>query len=354
MKTKRIILILASVVFFAGCSLTGNGNDGGFYRSDDAGKTFAPKNNASQNGKAGTIGGVDVLSLAENPQNGSEIYLGTKASGIIKTTDSGENWKGLSVSSSTPSKIYAMAVDPASSNNVYAATVVGKRGKIIKSEDAGETWKEIYTEPADGSLVLSLALDGVNPQNIYAGTDQGQIIYSETGGETWRSLYWSSGKDAIYKIAFDKFNPELVYFAIFKKGLMRTRDGGKTFEELGKKNFLDDKLNLGNPTAIVADPHRPSWVYAGTDTGLIRSKDGGDNWDTVRILNKAQEQAIWSIAINPQNSDEVVYAVSKAFYKSNDGGINWSTVQFDSSRSPNVVSYNPQKPEMIYVGLDKR
>jgi photosystem II stability/assembly factor-like uncharacterized protein len=354
MKTKRMIFILAGVVFFAGCSLTGNSNDGGFYRSDDGGKTFAPKNNASQNGKTATIGGVDVLSIVENPQNGSEIYLGTKTSGIIKTTDAGENWKSLNVSALTPTKVYAMAVDSSNPNNVYAATLVGKRGKIIKSEDAGENWKEIYTEPSDGSLILSMALDGTNPQNIYAGTDQGQIIYSETGGETWRSLYWTSGNDAIYKIAFDKFNSGLVYFAIFQKGLMRTEDGGKTFEDLGKKNFLDDKLSLDNPTALVADPNRPEWVYAGTDTGLVRSKDGGDSWDTVRILNKAQEQAIWSISINPQNSDEIVYSVSKAFYKSNDGGINWSTVQFDSSRSPNVVSYNFQKPEIIYVGMDKR
>lgn len=354
MKTKRIIFILASVVFFAGCSLTGSGTDGGFYRSDDGGKTFLLKNNASQNGKTATISSVDVLSLTPNPQNGNEIYLGTKASGIIKTTDAGENWLGLSVAASTPTNVYAMAVDPTSPNNVYAATVVGKRGKILKSEDAGGKWREIYTEPSDGSQVLSMALDPANPQNIYAGTDQGQIIYSETGGETWRSLYWSSGKEAIYKIAFDKFNSDLVYFAIFQKGLMRTKDGGKTFEALGKDNFLDEKLNLGNPTSIAADPQRPNWVYAGTDTGLVRSKDGGDNWDTVRILNKAQEQAIWSIAVNPQNSDEIIYSVSKAFYKSNDGGVNWLTVQFDSSRSPNVVSYNPQKPEVIYVGMNKR
>ncbi len=354
MKTKRIIFILASVVFLAGCSLTGNGNDGGFYRSDNGGKTFSPKNNAGQNGKTGTIGGVDVLSMAVNPQNGDEIYLGTKASGIIKTTDTGENWKALNVSTLTPSKVYAMAVDPTNPSKVYAATVVGKRGKIIKSEDAGENWKEIYTEPSDGSLVLSMVLDPKNPQNIYAGTDQGQIIFSETEGETWRSLYWTSGNGAVYKIAVDNFNSQLVYFAIFKKGLIRTRDGGNTFEELGKKNFLDDKLSLANPTALAADPQRPDWIYAGTDTGLVRSQDGGDNWDTIRILNKPEEQAIWSIAINPKNSDEITYSVSKAFYKSNDGGINWMAVQFDSNRSPNVILYNLQKPEIIYIGMNKR
>ncbi|MFA5925711.1 MAG: YCF48-related protein [Parcubacteria group bacterium] len=354
MKTKRIIIFLAGVLFLAGCTLTGGGSDGGFYRSDDGGKTFLPKNNISQNGKAGTIGGVDVLSLAPNPQSGGEIYIGTKTSGIFKTTDAGDNWRLLSVATLTPNKVYAMAIDPVNPNNVYAATLVGKRGKIIKSENAGENWKEVYTEPSDGSIVLSIALDPANSQNIYAGTDQGQIIFSESGGESWRSLYWTSEKDAVYKIAIDKSNSQLLYFAIFKKGIIRSKDGGKNFEELGQNNSFEKDSDLQNPTAIIADPNRPGWVYAGTGKGLIRSKDGGDSWEAVSILNKAEEQSIWSIDINTQNSDEIIYSVSKAFYKSNDGGVNWMTVQFDSSRSPNMVSYNPQKPEMIYIGMSKK
>lgn len=354
MKYAKIASIVSAFIFLTGCSLTSGGNDGGMYRSDDGGKTFLPKNSITQNGKVGSISGVDVLSIAVNPQNGDEVYIGTKASGILKTVDAGENWQALKVSELTAEKIYSMAIDQNDPKIVYATVLIGKRAKIVKSEDAGESWKEVYTEPADGSLVLCLALDSQNPRNIYAGTDQGQIFFSENGGETWRSLYWPESKKAIYKIAVDRFNPQLVYFAIFQNGIMRTKDGGKTFEQLESEISSSQRDFFQNPTAITTDPYRPEWVYAGTSEGLMKSKDAGDNWETVKTLNEPQEQAIRSIAINPQNSEEIIYAVSKAFYKSNDGGANWSAIQFDSNRSLEIVAYNQGKPEVIYAGLNNR
>jgi len=354
MKYVKIASIVLALVFLTGCSLGSSGNDGGMYRSDDGGKTFSPKNSINQSGKAGSISGVDVLSIAVNPQNGDEIYIGTKASGILKTVDAGENWQSLKVSEATAEKVYAIAVDQNDPKIVYATVLEGKRAMIIRSEDAGGNWKVVYTEPADGSLVLCLALDPQNPRNIYAGTDQGQVFFSENEGETWRSLYWSENKLAVYKIAVDRFNSQLVYFAIFQNGLLRTKDGGKTFEKLGSNMSSAGSDLFQNTTAIATDPYRPEWIYVGTSEGLLRSKDGGDSWETVKTLNKSQEQAIRSIAINPQNSEEIVYAASKAFYKSNDGGINWSTVQIFSNRSLEAVAYNQNKPEMIYAGLNSR
>jgi photosystem II stability/assembly factor-like uncharacterized protein len=351
---KTLFFALASISFLTGCSLTSGGNDGGMYRSDDGGKTFSLKSSINQNGKVGSISGVDVLSIAVNPQNGDEVYIGTKASGILKTTNAGENWQSLKVSQLTPEKVYSLVIDQNDPKIVYAPVVEGKRGMILKSEDAGANWKVAYTEPEDGSLVLCLALDPQNSQNIYAGTDKGQIFFSENGGETWRSLYWPENKQAIYKIAIDRSNSQIVYFAIFENGMLRTKDGGKTFEQLGNNMSFAERKLLQNPTALIADPYRPEWVYVGTSEGLLRSKNAGDSWETTRTLNKSQEDAIRSIAINPQNSEEIIYAVSKAFYKSNDGGVNWSTVQFTSSRSLEVVAYNQNRPEMIYAGLNKR
>jgi len=82
--TSKILLLLPTMIFLSACSLTGGGNDGGIFRSDDGGKTFASKDKAENNR---TISGVDILSLAVNPQNGNEIYAGSKASGIFKSTE---------------------------------------------------------------------------------------------------------------------------------------------------------------------------------------------------------------------------------------------------------------------------
>lgn len=348
-KTKNTILLLSSVLFLAGCSLVSSSSDGGVFRSDDGGKNFAQKATVDEKTR---ISSVDVLSLAVNPQNGNEVYIGTKSSGTFKTTDAGEKWQPLKVALLTASKAYAIAIDPANPNVVYAAAIVGDRGKILKSTDAGATWRDVYTEPSSGSFVLTLALDPAGSGKIFGGTTKGQIIFSENGGDSWQSPY--QARDAVFKIAIDPADSNLAYFAVNQNGLLRTRDGGKNFENIGERGILNVQQQLGNPTAIAADPNRGSWIYAGTTTGLFRSRNGGDDWELVKVLNRPQENTIRAIAVNPANSDEIIYGAAQAFYKSVDGGQSWATTQFEGNRTIEVLGYNKQNPGVIFAGMNKR
>lgn len=336
-----------SILFLSGCSLVSGGADGGVFRSDNGGAEFAQKATIDEKTK---ISGTDVLSLAVNPQNGSEVYIGTKSSGIFKTTDSGEKWQAMKVSEKTPSKAYAIAIDPANPSVVFAAAIVDGRGKIIKSTDSGANWKDVYAEPSSGSFVLSLALDPLDPKNIWAGTTKKQIVFSSNGGDSWKNIFEAQGE--VHKIAVDNSNPEIAYFAVFQGGLLITKNGGTTFENI--ESGFSGRQQLRNPTAIITDPTRSGWAYAGTDTGLWRTRDAGDNWDLIKVLNRPQENAIRGIAVNPGNPDEIIYGAAQAFYKSVDGGQSWATVQFGGSRTIETIAYNRQNPGMIYAGTNKR
>lgn len=347
MKTK-ILLSAVSILFLSGCALVSSSNDGGVFRSDDGGKTFTQKATIDSKTK---INNVDVLSMSVNPQNGNEVYIGTKSSGLLKTADAGETWQPLKIASTTPSKIYAIAIDPIATNVVYVAAIVDGRGKILKSSDAGATWKDVYTEASGGTFVLALSIDPAGSGKIFGGTTADQIIFSDNGGDSWQNLF--KARAEVFKIAIDSANPNLAYFAVNGSGLLRTKDGGKSFEDISEKNISNDQ-RFGNPTVITADPAKTNWVYAGTDTGLFRSKDAGDSWELVKVLNSPQENAIRGIAVNPQNSDEIIYGASQAFYKSVDGGQSWATVQFAGSRTIEAIAYDRQNPGVIYVGANKR
>lgn len=349
MNKIKMMSLAVSVFFLAGCSLVSSSTDGGVFRSDDGGKSFAQKVTIDDKTK---ISSVDVLSLAVSPQNGNEVYIGTVSSGIFKTTDAGETWQALKVSTSVPTKAYAIAVDPANSNTVYAAVIVDGRGKILKSTDSGANWKEIFAEPSSGSFVLALALDPAGSGKIFGGTTEGQIIFSDNGGDTWKNLY--KARAGVFKIAIDAMNSNLVYFAVSQNGLLRTRDGGTNFEDLAESNNLNGQQQFGNPTAVVADPNRTNWVYVGTTTGFFRSESGGDSWEPLGALNSPQVNVIRGIAINPQNSDEIVYGAALAFYKSVDGGQSWAATQSSGSRTAEAIGYNKQNPGIIYVGMNKR
>jgi len=350
MKTYiKTTALVFSAVFLAGCSLGSSSSDGGFFRSDDAGKSFAHKVKIDEKT---AIGSVDVLSLAVNYQNGSEVYIGTKSNGIFKTTDSGDSWQAVKFSPSAVMKVYAIAINPTNPAAVYIAAIVDGRGKILKTTDSSATWKEIYTEPSSGSFILTLAIDSAGSGKIFGGTTEGQIIFSDNGGDSWQNLYKAQG--AVLKIAIDSMNSNLAYFAVSQGELLRTKDGGKNFENLKENNKLNGQQQFGSPVAIASDPYKTNWIYAGTTTGLFRSKNSGDDWESVKVLNIPKENAIRGIAINPQNSDEIIYGAAQAFYKSVDGGQSWATTQFNGNRTLEVVAYNRQNPGVIYVGMNKR
>jgi photosystem II stability/assembly factor-like uncharacterized protein len=350
MKTyTKTIFFALSTLFFAGCSLISSSSDGGVFRSDDGGKTFSQKVTIDDKTK---ISSVDVLNMVVNPQNGNEVYIGTKSSGIFKTTDAGEKWQSLKAGQTNLTKVYGVAIDPSNPRIVYAAALADGRGKIIKSEDAGSSWRDVYTEPASGSFVLALALNPLDPRKIFASTTKGQIIFSDNGGDTWKNLY--EARNQVFKIAIDCFNPNIAYFAVFQGTPLRTRDGGKTFEDLSEKHILNRETGLENVSAVTADPSKEGWVYVGSETGLFRSKDEGENWELVKILNKPRENSVREIAINPANSDEIIYGAAQAFYKSVDGGQSWATTQFSGSRTIETVAYNTQNPGIMYAGMNKR
>jgi photosystem II stability/assembly factor-like uncharacterized protein len=348
MRTTQIILTV-SILFLSGCTLVSSSSDGGVFRSDDGGKIFSQKATIDEKTK---IGSVDVLSMVVNPQNGSEVYIGTKSNGMFKTTDAGEKWVPVKISDVSVSKVYSLSIDPVNSAIVFAAAVVGDRGKIMKSKDSGATWKEVYSEPTGGMFVTVLGTDSFGSGKIYAGTSTGQIILSGNGGDSWSNIY--QGQGAILKIAEDAADSNVAYFLVNQGGLLRTKDGGSNFENLGSGNFFSVGTSLGMTTDVLADPSKSGWVWAGATSGLFLSKDGGDNWNLVKVLNSPKENAIRGIAVNPQNSDEIIYGASQVFYKSIDGGQSWATTQFGGGKTIEKTFFNEQNPGVIYVGMNKR
>jgi photosystem II stability/assembly factor-like uncharacterized protein len=91
------------------------------------------------------------------------LYAGT-ATNLFKSTDGGANWRSLLPS--TPTNIYAVAINPQNTSLVYAGTDTG----VIQSTDGGESWSSIPGGPANVRL---LAVDPQTPATIFAGGPAG-------------------------------------------------------------------------------------------------------------------------------------------------------------------------------------
>ena len=117
MKNKKTTLavLVASVFFFSGCSLTPAQNapsaavqkytvSNSFWRSDDGGKTWQAKN---QSANVPTTKDLDVVNVEVNPYDGKNVLLGLRAGGIVETLDAGDS---LSFTQFKTDKTYGLAI----------------------------------------------------------------------------------------------------------------------------------------------------------------------------------------------------------------------------------------------------
>lgn len=351
---KKILTFSTVMVFsvlLSGCSLTtppAQNNqqapkivpEASFLRSSDNAVSWESKIRIDDKT---SIANQNVLSMAVHPSDPNVVYLGTESGGLFVTKDGGETWKHLDFAD----KAYGIVFDRKNPSVMYATGVFNKRGKIYKKETEDQPWKEIYTEPADGTIMSSLAIDPSNTQILYAGTNQGVIIKSTNGGQTWFNI--KNIVMPVINIAIDARNTSQVYFGAFQQALYRTKDGGATVEDI-TQNF--DKTNSRYPIyTVVADPSAPGLVYVGTDHGIFRSFNNGDDWGAVKIIESSKVFPIRAIVINPRNSREILYVSAKALYQSKDAGNQWATFQLDTKKDIGIMRYNAVVPNVLYAGL---
>lgn len=357
-KIFLLPLIVASIFVFSGCgpALTTTKTQQynfseSIWKTTDAGATWNAKTVSNQKP---TVSDLDILQIAINPTDASNIYVGLKSGGMIKSTDGGEHWD---ITNFISDKVYGLAINPSSPQTLYVSGVWQGRGKIFKTENAGTDWKEIYTTAANGPLVVSLTLDQKNSDTIYATTSGNEVIKSVDGGSSWQNIYRAD--NPVLKVAIDRADSNLIYFLDQNGKISKSADGGKTITTAGSdsgssfsSSFNGSYLG-GNFSVILTDPNNANWVYAAGGGGIMRSKDAGKTWEKVVALDNPETYPITALAINPANSNEMFYGAGQAVYKSVDGGKNWSTFQFTTKKKINTIQYDPQNPANIYLGLSK-
>ncbi len=355
---QRSLLFFAILFLLTGCSITlptGSSSTGGatgsVYKSTNAGETFEAKTKIDDKS---SISSADVLSVAVHPTNSQIIYIGTEKSGLFRTTNGADNWEKIVF---PPTKIYGLSVDSTNGDRIFATGVYENTGKIYRSFDAGANWKEIYTEPGSNTVITALTLDTTNPNVVYAGTSAGVVIRSTDGGETWKNVVVAVGP------VTEMFVTErTIVLTVFNLGTQVSFDQGATFEDNTTSSLSARVQNTTDQKALVLpegiytltrDLRQPGVFIAGAKNGLFRTADYGKNWTTIDIIESSKSFPIRALAINPVNSNEIVYASGGALYKSIDGGVKWSTAELKIGRGVSHLFYDPTTPSTLFFTLRK-
>jgi photosystem II stability/assembly factor-like uncharacterized protein len=239
--------------------------------------------------------------------------------------------------------IFAVAVDPADSNVVYA----GGLGNVFKSTDGGVGWKDVTDEP--WTDVGALAIDPARPRIVYAGTDRG-IAKTRDGGRHWHMANTglfehvplppptaSLAESFVQSLTIDAKHPATVY-ATTSLGLYRTTNGGKRWHLIGPA-FLRHQIEpprAGSSMSVAIDSNHTqtiyaSWTRGGPPSKLYKSSDGGSSWQRITTseplwlssLTLTASGALLAVGWSHSPLGSTV-SPQPYLHRSTDGGTTWS------------------------------
>ncbi|CAM3031584.1 WD40/YVTN/BNR-like repeat-containing protein [Rariglobus hedericola] len=150
---------------------------------------------------------------------------------------------------------------------------------------------------------------------------------AENATPAWTPTGWSGG-GFYYSAAFHPKRDGVLFLGMDVAGVAKSTDHGKTFKMVNK-GLIDYAMY-----SLAVDFKNPDIVYAGTEGGLHKSTDGGESWKFIpgtekKGLHITSERGISvrSVASDPTDSN-IVYAASPGgkVYKSTDGAMTWRVV----------------------------
>jgi len=256
------------------------------------------------------------------------VMLGTKKGAFVLESKDRKAWK-VTGPYFKGTQIFHLSLDKrdgtmfaAVDNDVWGPTVA-------RSSDLGRTWKESEKPPkfprgSDWTVKKVWHIEpgsADEPDVVYCGTDPAALFKSKDGGRSWnlnRGLFnhetkakWQPGFGGLclHSILVDPRDPNTLLVAISAVGILKSADGGKSWEFRNKKlraDFLPNKYpEYGQcPHHLVRHPTKPDVIYQQNHCGIYRSDDNAETW--VDISGGVSSRFGFPIAVD-SNDPQMVF-----------------------------------------------
>ncbi|PIS05509.1 MAG: hypothetical protein COT81_00645 [Candidatus Buchananbacteria bacterium CG10_big_fil_rev_8_21_14_0_10_42_9] len=348
MPKKLSIILFLSALIFSGCSLALGSRreapqavDAGVWMSIDKGQTWVKKDTFISPQGLGSITEVSVTELELDPRDERGLYITTDADGYLYSYDRGESWQ--QPQSYNVGAVRDLAIDFQDNCNIYLAYA----NKVIKSTDCNRSFRDSFVDSRPSKIVTAVATDPNLSGVVYAGTDNGEIIKSTDFGYSWTTI--NRVNNAILDILVDPRNSNVIYVGTRNLGLLKSSDGGVIWSN--SINLDLKKYSGANEyRRMVFFPSVPNGLLLVTRYGIHQSFNGGETWETFDLITPQLSTEIFSIAVSPDNSQEIYYGTATTFYKTIDGGRNWITSQLPTSARAIDLEVDPNDSNIIYLG----
>ncbi len=250
---------------------------------------------------------------------------------------------------------------PKNLNAVTSTTIIGT-WRLLGPENSATTG---YSGKGNhGGYVYLNRIDPTNSQKMFVSFVTGGLWMTSDGGLNW-TLVDAPFSDVTYNdIDVCISNPQAVY-ALSNKELLRSIDGGLNWQSTS----LNQTNYSGTPYDIAASPTNSNVVVARWGTFLYRTLDAGNTWSVV--LGGLPNYSKWDCSIHsemldwsPVNTSEVFLLSTSntntvTVYKSSNSGLSFSaltTLTVNASVNGQIIGWSKlflpsNNSSAVYVGM---
>ncbi|MBK8810112.1 MAG: glycoside hydrolase [Acidobacteria bacterium] len=326
-----------------------------------------------------TVGAVGI------PSQPNVFYIGVNNGGVWKTTDAGRTWKPIFDDQPTGS-IGDVAIAPSNPNVIYVGSGEGLQRPdlstgdgMYRSNDGGKTWKHLGLREAQ--QIASIAVDPKDENRLFVavlghpyGPNEERGIYRSTdGGTTFERVLYKDVDTGAMQVEFAPNDSNTIYADLWAgrqgpwengawqgpgSGLQKSTDGGNTWKPL-TKGLPTFEQGLGRIGFAISrsDANR---LYATVDAnpqvaGIYVSRDGGENWTRVngdpRLWGRGSDFA--ELKVHPKDPD-TIFVANIASYKSVDGGKTFTGFKgAPGGDDYHRIWINPEHPDVMLFATDQ-
>src|ERR1022692_1825756 len=156
-----------------------------------------------------------IYTIAESPQNGEVIWVGTDDGNVQVTRDGGKHWTNVAKdipglpAGTWVSTIEASHFDPATAYATFDGHATGDmKTHVYRTKDYGKTWASLSTPELNGYAHV-VREDLVNTNLLFVGTEFG-LFLSIDGGAHWAQFKGSLPSVAVRDIAIQPRESDLL------------------------------------------------------------------------------------------------------------------------------------------------
>lgn len=282
---------------------------------------------------------IDVTDFAFDPLHDDAIFAGTREGNLLYKYGKSP-WFSLEGSGFLHAHGYIVRkilFDPGDANIVYILVSNHKEHGIVYSRNRGQSLEMLYTLSKEERVVDIAPMPG-KIGALFAATEKGLLVSSADYGVSWHHV--ANFMMPIASLVVPASNPSSI-FVVTSDGILHLSDNqGTDFRELS--------IPEGGLVKKVAPGNKRGRFFVMTDYNVYETKDGGANFTKVLFPITVQERTFSDISLSVVN-DEILYvAFGTVILKSKDGGKNWEVKNVEA-RGIDELKISPANGKNAYI-----